>query len=133
MTAAPPTQHPRLAALDVGSNSIRLIVAEVEEDGSYRVLDDERETTRLAAGLTRAVSLSPEAVARSMEAIARMKAIADGLQVSRLRAIATSAVREAANGRDFCDEVLRRIGVEIEIISPEEEAQLAFRSAAAAT
>jgi exopolyphosphatase/guanosine-5'-triphosphate,3'-diphosphate pyrophosphatase len=129
MTAAPPTQHPRLAALDVGSNSIRLIVAEVEEDGSYRVLDDERETTRLAAGLTRTASLSPEAVARSMEAIARMKAIADGLQVSRLRAIATSAVREAANGREFCEQVLLRIGVEIEIISPEEEAQLAFRSA----
>jgi exopolyphosphatase/guanosine-5'-triphosphate,3'-diphosphate pyrophosphatase len=123
-------QRPRLAAIDVGSNSIRLIVAEVEDDGSYRILDDERETTRLAAGLARTGQLSPEAVARSIETVTRMKAIADGLQVSRLRAIATSAVREASNGQDFCEEVLRRVGVAIEIVSPEEEAHLAFRSAA---
>src|SRR5215813_3882231 len=69
--------RPRLAAIDVGSNSIRLIVAEVEDDGSYRVLDDERETTRLAAGLSQTGHLSPEAVAKSIEAISRMKAIAD--------------------------------------------------------
>jgi exopolyphosphatase/guanosine-5'-triphosphate,3'-diphosphate pyrophosphatase len=122
--------RPRLAAIDVGSNSIRLIVAEVEEDGSYRVLDDERETTRLAAGLSHTGNLSPEAVARSIEAITRMKAIADGLRVRELRAIATSAVREADNGSAFCQAVLDGVGVPIEIISPEQEAQYAFRSAA---
>ncbi len=125
------TDHrPRLAAIDVGSNSIRLIVAEVEDDGSYRVLDDERETTRLAAGLSQTGSLSPEAVAKSIEAIGRMKAIADGLRVRDLRAIATSAVREADNGLNFCQDVLNGVGVSIEIITPEQEAQYAFRSAA---
>ena len=59
-----------------------------------------------------------------------MKAIADGLEVRELRAIATSAVREADNGPAFCQAVLDGVGVPIEIISPEQEAHYAFRSAA---
>jgi exopolyphosphatase/guanosine-5'-triphosphate,3'-diphosphate pyrophosphatase len=120
----------RLAAIDVGTNSIRLVVAEVDGDGSYRVLDEEREMTRLGSGLDAHGRLADESMGKSLDAIGKMKAIADGFQVSELRAIATSAVREATNGGAFCREAERRHGVRIEVISANEEARFAFQSAA---
>src|SRR3954470_8625752 len=122
--------QPRLAAIDIGTNTIRLIVAEVQEDDTYRVLDEEREMVRLGEHLDRTGRLSDEAIERGLSALGKMKAIADGFQITELRAIATSAVREAANGPAFTREVLRQHKVRIEVISGEEEAQLAFRSAA---
>jgi len=119
----------RLAAIDIGTNSIRFVVAEVESDGSYRVLDEEREMTRLGHDLFRRGRLAAEPMERSHAALAKMKAIADGYQVAELRVVATSAVREASNGRAFCREVRRRCGLSIEVISGEEEAQLALLSA----
>lgn len=119
----------RLAAIDIGTNSIRCVVAEVGGDGSYRVLDEEREMTRLGHDLFRRGRLAAEPMERSYAALAKMKAIVDGFQVSELRAVATSAVREAANGRAFCREVRRRCGLDIDVISPEEEARLALQSA----
>src|SRR3954464_12000295 len=107
MTTQQPPAQPRLAAIDIGTNTIRLIVAEVENDGTYRILDEEREMVRLGEHLDRTGRLSDEAVERAPAAIGKMKAIADGFQVTETRAIATSAVREAANGRAFCREVLR--------------------------
>ena len=119
----------RLAAIDIGTNSIRCVVAEVEPTGSYRVLDEEREMTRLGHDLFKRGRLAVEPMERSYAALTKMKAIADGFQVDELRAVATSAVREASNGRAFCREVRRRCGLAIEVISPEEEAQLALLSA----
>jgi exopolyphosphatase/guanosine-5'-triphosphate,3'-diphosphate pyrophosphatase len=130
MNDAKPLSHPRLAAIDVGTNTIRLIVAEVEQDGTYRILDEEREMVRLGEHLEKTGRLSDDSVDRALTALGKMKAIADGFEVSEIRAIATSAVREAVNGPAFCREVLRRLKVRIEVISGEEEAQLAFRSAA---
>lgn len=123
-------ERPRLAAIDVGTNSIRLVVAEVEPDGGYRVLDEERSMTRLGSGLDKSGALSREAMLRSVEALAKMKAIADGFRVGQLRAIATSAVREASNGSEFRAEVKRRCGVNVEVISAAEEGRLAMHSAA---
>jgi exopolyphosphatase / guanosine-5'-triphosphate,3'-diphosphate pyrophosphatase len=128
-TTSSPPARPRLAAIDVGTNTIRLTVAEVESDGTYRILDEEREMVRLGEYLDRTGRLSDEAVERALAAIGKMKAIADGFEVTEMRAIATSAVREAANGRVFCREVLRRHKVRIDVISGDEEAQLAFGSA----
>jgi len=125
----PQVSLPRIAAIDVGTNSIRLIVVEVLADGSYRVLDEEREMTRLGQGLDRSGRLAPEALEKSLEAVGKMKAIADGFGVTELRAAATSAVREAENGAAFRREAWRRHRVRIEVLSPDEEAQLAFQSA----
>ena len=85
----------------MGSNSIRLLVTEVAPDGSYRVLDDEKQTTRLALGLAQSGVLSDESMRKSIQALGRMKTIAEGYGVDRLEVIATSAVREAANGLAF--------------------------------
>ena len=119
----------RLAAIDIGTNSIRCVVAETDGDGSYRVLDEEREMTRLGHDLFQRGRLAAEPMERSYAALAKMKAIVDGFQVRELRTVATSAVREATNGRAFCREVRRRCGLQIEVISAEEEAQLALQSA----
>jgi exopolyphosphatase / guanosine-5'-triphosphate,3'-diphosphate pyrophosphatase len=123
------TPQPRLAAIDVGTNTIRLTVAEVENDGTYRILDEEREMVRLGEHMDQTGRLSDEAMQRALAALGKMKAIADGFEVTEIRAIATSAVREASNGAAFCREVLRRHKVQIDVISGDEEAQLAFRSA----
>ena len=126
--AAQPSAFPRLAAIDIGTNSIRLVVAEVQPDGTYRVLDEDREMTRLGRGLYRDGRLGDAPMQQSLQALGRMKAIADGFGVAELRAIATAAVREAANGRDFVSEAWRRYRVRLEVVPAEEEARLAFRS-----
>lgn len=118
----------RLAVIDVGSNSVRLLIAEVLPDGSYRTLDDERVTTRLGQGLVATGSLTPEAMERTAEAIARMRGIARGYAVSRLRVIGTSAARDALNRREFVSLVRERAGVILEILSSEDEARLAHKS-----
>lgn len=122
------TPNPRLAAIDVGTNSFRLVVAEVEPDGTYRVLDEEQEMTRLGRGLFKTGRLAHVPMERSIEALGKMKAIADGFEVAELRAVATSAVREASNGRTFLREVWKRHRLKVEVISGDEEAQLAFQS-----
>src|SRR5690348_1932663 len=106
----------RLAAIDVGSNSIRLVVAEVDSAGGYRILDEEREMTRLAEGLEENGRLSQAAIDRSLDALSKMKAIVDGFQVREVHAVATSAVREAGNGAAFCREARRRCGVRVDVI-----------------
>src|SRR2546425_1577842 len=120
---------PGWGATDIGPNWIRLGVAEVEPDGRYRVLDEEREMTRLGHGLFARGRLLNEPMERSLAALAKMHTIAKGFEVAELRVVATSAVREAANGRAFCQEVRRRCGLRVDVISAEEEAQLALRSA----
>src|SRR3954467_4266222 len=95
VTSSP--DRPRLAAIDVGTNTVRLVVAEVDLDGTYRILDEEREAARLGQRLAQTGRLSAESIERALAAIGKMKAIADGFQVSELRAVATSAVREATN------------------------------------
>ncbi|MEO7137397.1 MAG: Ppx/GppA phosphatase family protein [Gemmatimonadales bacterium] len=130
MPTREPSTHPRLAAIDIGTNTIRLIVAEVQDDDTYRILDEEREMVRLGEKQDRTGRLSDSAIERALTALGKMKAIADGFAVAEIRAIATSAVREAANGRGFIREVLKQHRLRVEVISGEEEAQLAFRSAA---
>lgn len=106
-----------------------MVVAEVEPDGLYRILDEEREMARLGSGLYRTRRLSAAAVDRALAALGRMKAIIDGFGVSELRCVATAAVRDATNGLAFRREVQRRYKMRVEVITAEEEAQYAFQSA----
>jgi exopolyphosphatase/guanosine-5'-triphosphate,3'-diphosphate pyrophosphatase len=119
---------PRIAAIDVGTNTIRLVLAEVSPDGTYRVLDEERSMTRLGRGLYARGHIGRVPFERSLDALCKMRAIAEGFEVHELRAVATSALREASNGAAFRREAKQRCGLDIQIIGPEEEAQLAFRS-----
>ena len=118
----------RLAAIDIGTNSIRLIIAEPLRDGNYRILDEEKESTRLGNNLNKTGRLDPAAVDASLDALRRMKQIAEGFQVREIREIATCAVREAEDGAEFCRRAKDEVGLDVEIISGEQEARLAFYS-----
>jgi exopolyphosphatase/guanosine-5'-triphosphate,3'-diphosphate pyrophosphatase len=123
-----PEMAHRLAAVDIGSNSIRLVVAEALRDGNYRILDEEKETARLGKGLTPGGKLNPESVEAAIAALRRMQQIAQGFHIREVRTIATCAVREAADSEEFCQRVHNETGLDVEVISGEKEAQLAFFS-----
>jgi exopolyphosphatase/guanosine-5'-triphosphate,3'-diphosphate pyrophosphatase len=122
----------RIAAIDIGSNSVRVVVAVSNAGGGYRVLDEERENTRLAASLAETDRLSPEAIESTIAALKSFVTMAQGYGVTAVRAIATSAVRDATNGHEFCKRVSSEVGIEVEVISPREEGRLAFLSVARA-
>ncbi|HEY1068030.1 MAG TPA: hypothetical protein VGE52_18035, partial [Pirellulales bacterium] len=124
---APELANP-LAAIDIGTNSIRLIIADGLRDGKYRILDDEKDATRLGARLEATGRLSPEAVERAIVILRRMKQIVEGYQCTRIRTIATCAVRDAADGPEFCQRVKDEVGLEIEVISAKQEGRLSFLS-----
>lgn len=127
----PPTGAPplgRVAAIDVGTNSIRLVVAERDPLARFRVIDEVRETTRLGSGLYHSGRLAPESVERTLEKLAEMRAIAEGYRVERIRAVGTSALREARDSREFLDAARSRAGVEVEVIDADYEARLAYAS-----
>lgn len=121
----------RIAAVDIGSNSVRVVVAQ-SILGGYRVLDEERENTRLAASLTETGALAQDAIESTVTALRSFVTLAQGHGAVSTRAIATSAVRDATNGQAFCDRVRDEIGLDIEIISPHEEGRLSFLSVARA-
>lgn len=119
---------PRLAAIDIGTNSIRCIVVEVDAD-TVRVVGDEKATVRLGEGLYTSGRISKAAWSRAEEALLRMVKIAEGLGVAVIEAVATSAVREAGNGKKFLKEMEQKTGLTIRLISGEEEGRLASLSA----
>ena len=119
----------RLAAIDIGTNSIRSIIIEIDAAGKYKILDDEKVTVRLGEGLNQTGRIAPAAWERALEALSRQKKIIDGYQVRTIEAVATSAVRKAANGADFIKAIKSGIGLDVEVISGEAEAELAALSA----
>ena len=121
MTGGPKPQL--LAAIDVGTNSFHLVIARVSSSGRIEVITREREMVRLGKGAGEMKELSPEAIDRGIGALRRMKLLADGAGAP-LRAIATSAVREATNAAAFVDRARIEAGVEIEVVSGVEEARL---------
>ena len=119
----------KLAAIDIGTNSIRCIIVEVDQKGRFMVMDDEKATVRLGENLNKSGAISPAAFARAIEAVGRMRKLIDGLNISVVEAVATSAVRNASNGRELVDALSNQLGSEIRIISGKEEAELAAISA----
>ena len=119
-----------LAVIDVGSNSIRSLVVDMEGEGAPKVLDDQREVVRLASGLRRRGRLSRKAMGRAIEALKRMADIARARGARRVAVVGTSAIREASNRREFIERVRAETGLRLRVISEEEEARLAFESAA---
>ncbi len=124
------TSQDPITVIDIGSNTIRSLIVEPLTDGAHRVLDDEREMARLASGLDQRGRLSAAAIARAVEALRRMSDIARARGSRRITVVATSAIRNAANRAVFLRKVKQETGLRVRVISGEEEAQLAFESAA---
>jgi len=116
----------RYASIDLGTNTVRLLIASVGPEGIAPLLV-KRRITRLGGGFTRETGISPEARQRTIAALIEFAGDLGEWRVPRLRAVATSAVRDAVNGTAFRDEVLERTGMALEVISGEEEGLLTLR------
>ena len=116
----------RVAAIDVGTNSTRLLVAQ-EQQGGFRSLDRRMTITRLGEGVNERRALAPEALKRTFSTIADYAAVCGEYEVERLRVTGTSAVRDARNRDDFFDGVERLTGHKPDLLSGEEEARATFR------
>jgi exopolyphosphatase/guanosine-5'-triphosphate,3'-diphosphate pyrophosphatase len=119
----------RLAAIDIGTNSIHMVVVQVKADFSFEVVDREKEMVRLGAGGLGGRALSPSTVAAALETLTRFKQLADSRQVEEVLAVATSAVREARNGGEFLAAVEERTGIRPRVIAGAEEARLIHKAA----
>jgi exopolyphosphatase/guanosine-5'-triphosphate,3'-diphosphate pyrophosphatase len=120
----------RIAAIDVGSNSVRLLVAEYDPDSGLSIIDEMKDQPRLAAGLAATGCLDERAIARAMETLARMREVCQRRGVKRIVAVATAAVREAENGAWFVRRVRQELDIPLRIIDAETEAALSYRSVA---
>lgn len=121
----------RIAAIDVGSNSIRMIVADVSPDGKIAVVDEMKAMPRLALGVDASGALAEQPMAHALDAMARMATLARQVGCDRIDAVATSAVRDASNGGAFLERVRDATGLRVRLLTGHEEARLAFRSALA--
>lgn len=120
---------PRFATIDVGTNTVLLLVAERGSDGTFRAVDERMEITRLGKGVDRTRQLDPGAVADTVAAVRRFVEAARAAGARELVVTATSAARDASNGKAFFDAAREAAGVEIEVISGDLEAALAYESA----
>jgi exopolyphosphatase/guanosine-5'-triphosphate,3'-diphosphate pyrophosphatase len=120
----------RLAAIDIGSNSIHMVVVEADADGrgTFRVLDRERDMVRLGRSAHRDGALSDKAMARGLVTLHKMTTLAKLKGAERVVAVATSSVRESANGGEFLSRVHSETGLAVRVLSGEEEGRLIFRA-----
>ena len=123
----------RVAAIDCGTNSIRILIAEARPGGGYAELDRRLHLTRLGQGVDAAGEFHPDALARTLAAVDDYAAQLADLGVDRVRFVATSAARDARNREAFFSGVRDRLGVDAEVIDGNEEARLSFTGALAST
>jgi exopolyphosphatase / guanosine-5'-triphosphate,3'-diphosphate pyrophosphatase len=120
---------PRFASIDVGTNSVLLLVAERGADGRFTAVVERAEITRLGRGVDKSRTLAPEAMEDTLKVLESYATEAKGLGAEAIAATATSAARDASNGAEFLRAAAERTGVKVEIIAGDEEARLSFASA----
>src|SRR5919106_872939 len=114
----------RLAAIDIGTNSVHMIVVRVRPDFSFEIVDREKEMVRLGAGGLDGKKLTPEAMSAALQALSKFARLAHSHEVDEILAVATSATREAENGGAFLRAIERKTGIRARIITGTEEARL---------
>ncbi len=118
----------RICAIDIGSNSFHAVIADVWPEGVYREVDRLKEMVRLGRGGFTRYRISEDAMQRGVEALRRIKLLAEGRGVAEYIIFATSAVREAVNGGDFIERVWQELGLRIWPITGEQEALLIWKA-----
>lgn len=121
----------RIAAIDIGSNSIRQIIADVSPDGAIRVVDEMKAAPRLGEGVSATGRLSERSMRDALDALVRMALLNRRMGATRVEAVATSAVRDAENGDELLAAIREATGLRVRVLSGEEEASLSLRSAQA--
>jgi exopolyphosphatase/guanosine-5'-triphosphate,3'-diphosphate pyrophosphatase len=119
----------RLAAIDVGTNSVHMVIADVNRDGNIDVVDRVKETVRLGRRAFETGTLSKEAMDLAVRTLSNFQKLIKLRRVNRMRAVATSAVRETKNSTEFVARIRRETGIKVEIIPGAEEARLIFVAA----
>jgi len=119
----------RIAAIDIGTNSIHMIVVQVRPDLSFEVIDREKEMVRLGAGGLDGRALTPEATHAALQVLSKFRRLAESHKVDEILAVATSATREAENGGEFLQAVTDQTGIRPQVISGTEEARLIHMAA----
>lgn len=122
----------RFSVIDIGTNSARFLAAELSPEGAWKPIADRREPCRLGEGLTAGGSLGEVPMSRAIAAVAAFVAAAEEHRAPIARAVATHAVRKAANREEFLARLKERTGVRLEAIAPREEGRLSYRAVAEA-
>jgi exopolyphosphatase/guanosine-5'-triphosphate,3'-diphosphate pyrophosphatase len=115
----------RVAAIDVGSNALRLLALEFESPNRYVSLGFERVPVRLARNASASRQLAPDAIEHAIQTLARFRTKMDSFGIVHYRAVATSAVRESENQHEFVERVRQEAGIDLDVIDGNEEARLA--------
>ncbi len=116
----------KFAAIDVGTNSVHLVMAEISPQGDFRIVGRDKEMVQIGKGGFLQHLLTPRAMEEGIATIKRFVKMAQLMDVTRIKAVATSAVREARNGGDFVQRVRDEIGLDLHVISAEQEARLIY-------
>src|SRR4051794_15383571 len=119
----------RYAAIDVGTNSVLLLVAERDAKGKWQPVLERAEITRLGKGVDQSKRLAPDQIEATVKVLEAYAAEARQLGAKQIVTSATSAARDASNGAEFLSAAKARAGLDIEIIAGEEEAALSYASA----
>ena len=117
-----------IAVIDIGSNSIRLQVARVI-DRTYKVINDYKATVRIGDNVYKTGKFSEEAIDTLLQVLTNIKTMMDSDNVEMCRAVATASFREASNGKEVAEFIKSKTGIDIEIITGEEEARLMYLAA----
>src|SRR5687767_2479456 len=119
----------RIAAIDIGTNSVHMLVVRVREDLSFEVIDREKAMVRLGAGGLDGRALTADAMSNALQALVKFKRLAQARQVDVILAAATSATREARNGGEFLSRIEQDTGIRARVITGPEEARLIHQAA----
>jgi exopolyphosphatase/guanosine-5'-triphosphate,3'-diphosphate pyrophosphatase len=114
----------RIAAIDIGTNSLHMIVVRIRPDLSFEIIDREKEMVRLGAGGLDGRALTPEAMHTALQVLSKFRRLAESHRVDRIVAVATSAVREAENGGEFLQAIMEQTRIRARVIAGTEEARL---------
>ncbi len=116
----------RAAGIDIGTNTILMVIGEKKPDGKLNILMDEHSIARLGAGVDSSKTIRQEAIDRAIKILKSYRHLLDNNKVTRMRIVATSALRDASNRSYVVEQLSKTIAAEIEIISGDEEAYLSF-------
>ena len=117
----------RIAVIDLGSNTARLLIVDVSENGYFQIKDQLKEAPRLGEGVDKEGFLKPQRIQATIKVLKMFRRLCDVNNIERIIAVATAAVRRAKNQRSFLDEVAATCGIKLRVLSAEEEAIYVYR------
>ncbi|MBO4594592.1 MAG: hypothetical protein J5697_02690, partial [Clostridia bacterium] len=117
----------RIAIIDLGSNTARLLLVDVTEKGHFQIVDQLKEAPRLGEGMEKDGFLKPERIRETIKTLKMFRKLCDVNGIDSIFAVATAAVRRAKNQRSFLDEVSATCGIKLRVLSAEEEAMYVYR------